>query len=395
MEDFFTPVFFVLLTFIVGYSFIIFEHVLHINKSTSALITAVIAWSIIFVTDQGIPIQKMHFLEDLLSEITQIVLFLMGALIVVETINTHKGFNFITASLHFKKKQLFLWVLGVMTFFLSSVLDNLTTTIVMVTLVKKINSSRDDRLILGSAVVIAANAGGAWTPIGDVTTTMLWIGGQLTTLNIIKALFFPSVICVVMSLFILNFKLKGEIEGGALEADHSMEPHGKPILFLGLALLIMIPLFKLLTGLPPFMGMLLAVSILWMYTDLAHNKYDERGHLRMGGIISKIDLPSVLFFVGILLAVGALEQVGVLRGMADWLDSEIKNPIAIATLIGFLSAIVDNVPLVAASMGMYKLTFYPPRFPLLGSGCLCCGNWGEHAGDRFSCRGCLHGLRRC
>jgi Na+/H+ antiporter NhaD/arsenite permease-like protein len=354
-----TPAMWVLFTFVIGYTFIIFEHVFNINKTTSAIITAVIAWAIIFMSDSGIHTQKVHFLEDLLAEITQIFLFLTGALIIVETINAHKGFNFITASLHFKKKQAILWVIGIVTFFLSAILDNLTTTIVMVTLLQKLVPDQKDRWILGSAVVIAANAGGAWTPIGDVTTTMLWIGGQLTTLNIIKALFIPSVVCLLLSFVFLHPKLKGEVKTGNLEVFSKVAPHGRAVLFIGLGLLIFIPIFKLITGLPPFMGMLFAVSILWLYTDLAHYKYSDRSSLKMMNIIRKIDLPSVLFFVGILLAVGALEEIGILTDFASVLDENIKHPVLIATLIGFLSAIVDNVPLVAASMGMYKLTFYP------------------------------------
>jgi Na+/H+ antiporter NhaD/arsenite permease-like protein len=206
---------------------------------------------------------------------------------------------------------------------------------------------------------------------------MLWIGGQLSTFNIIRALFIPSVVCLVLSLLMLNFQLKGEIEGAQMEIDPSTEPHGKNILFLGLALLIFIPIFKVITGLPPFMGMLFALSILWIYTDLAHQGYKDRDHLRMGSIIRKIDLPSVLFFVGILLAVGALEQMGILREMAGWLDTEIKHPVLIATLIGFLSAIIDNVPLVAASMGIYKLSFYPPDSPFWEAVAFAAGTGGS------------------
>lgn len=359
MTEWFSPVYLVLFIFIIGYAFIVLEHVFNINKTTSAIITAVLAWVVIFLTDTSYPAAKTHFFEDLLADITQIVLFLMGAMIIVETINAHKGFNFITASLHFRMKRVLLWVIGFIAFFLSAILDNLTTTIVMVTLLQKLDSNKLDRLILGSGIVIAANAGGAWTPIGDVTTTMLWIGGQLTTLNIIKTLFVPSLVCMLVSFLFLNFKLKGKIEGAGIQADTSMEPAGKTVLFLGLGLLIFVPIFKVVTGLPPFMAMLFAVSVLWFYTDLKHYHYKGRVHLRMPTIISKIDLPTVLFFVGILLAVGALEQVGLLRQFADFLDKEIRNPVLIATLIGFFSAIVDNVPLVAAAMGMYKLSFYP------------------------------------
>ena len=245
--------------------------------------------------------------------------------------------------------------------FLSSVLDNLTTTIVMVSLIRKVIQDREDRWTIGSAIVIAANAGGAWTPIGDVTTTMLWIGGQLSTGNIISSLFFPSIACMILALIPLQFFLKGEVQHQL--AKQKTETHALLVLILGISVLVSVPVFKYLTGLPPFMGILFGLGILWIVTDFLHRDYPERHNLRVVEIMKRIDLPSVVFFLGILLAVGALHEVGILGDLANFLDMTLKSPILIATVIGLLSAVVDNVPLVAAAMGMYDLASYPMDSP--------------------------------
>lgn len=370
------PTIFVVIVFVIGYICIIFEHAIYVNKSASAILSAILAWAIIFATSPVFSQGEARHLEEILASISQVVFFVMGALIIVETINEHRGFNIITKYLHFKKKRVLLWATGIFSFFLSAVLDNLTTTIVMVTLLQKLESRRLDRWVLGSSIVIAANAGGAWTPIGDVTTTMLWIGGQLTTLNIVKSLFVPSLVCFILSTILLTFQVRGKIDQARVkESDHTVEPHGLVVLIFGFVLLIAIPIFKVFLGLPPFMGLLLGLSLLWFYTDFVHRHKRER--LRMHSIIRKIDLATVLFFVGILLSVGALEEVGVLRQFALYLDRQIHNPIWIATLIGILSAIVDNVPLVAAAMGMFKLDFYPVDSPFWSAVAYAAGTGGS------------------
>lgn len=369
--------FLVLLIFIVGYLFIIFEHTVHINKATSALMSAVLMWLTVFVASEISYHVHLDFLEDQLSDITQVVLFLIGALSIVEIISVHKGFNFITRFLQFEEKRGLLWVIALMTFFLSAVLDNLTTTIVMVSILRKVVPKTVDRWLIGSGVVIAANAGGAWTPIGDVTTTMLWIAGKLSTDTIVFSLFLPSLICAVVSLFVLSFSLRGKVEGGARELDGSIEPHGLFVLILGVALLIFVPIFKMSTGLPPFMGMLFGLSVLWIYTDIVHYRYPARKHLRVVSVLSLIDLSSVIFFLGILLAVGALEEVGFLEIFAKALQEVVGNPTWIAALIGMFSAVVDNVPLVAASLGMYKASTYPPDSPFWQMVAYCAGTGGS------------------
>jgi Na+/H+ antiporter NhaD/arsenite permease-like protein len=252
----------IVMTFIVGYLFITIEHVTHVNKSAIALIMAVLCW-VFKIADpiHSSPLNLAH-LSRHMAEISQIVFFLMGALTIVEIINVHKGFNRFSKWMYFKSKRKFLWVISFSTFFLSSILDNLTTTIIMISFIQKFIKNREEKLLIGGAIVIAANAGGAWTPIGDVTTTMLWIGGQLSTLDIIQHLFFPSLICLIASLFVLSFSLKGTFqEEGAREAEDT-EPSSNLILYLGLSVLLFVPIFKVLTGLPPSLGMLLGLGII-------------------------------------------------------------------------------------------------------------------------------------
>lgn len=250
--------------------------------------------------------------------------------------------------------------MGLVAFFLSSVLDNLTTTIVMITVLRKLIDDSEDRLIIGSGVVIAANAGGAWTPIGDVTTTMLWIGGQVSTLSIMYKLFLPSFVCLIVALLGLSFLLKGDFAKKYIhDIPQKLEPMGKLVFFMGIAALVFVPIFKVVTGLPPFMGMFFGLSIMWITTDLVHRGYHDRLHLRMTQVFTKIDLSSLLFFIGILLAIDALDAAHILEHLAASLQRTIGNDNIIATSIGLASAVIDNVPLVAASMGMYPLTQHP------------------------------------
>lgn len=250
-------------------------------------------------------------------------------------------------------------MIGFITFFLSAVLDNMTTAIVITSLLAKILEDRKDRMIFASVVIIAANAGGAWSPIGDVTTTMLWIGGQITTANIMKMVFIPSIICLVVPLIYQSFFIKGKF-AAAKNVSTKTEPGAKLLFYLGVGALVFVPIFKTLTHFPPYLGMLFGVSVLWLVTDLMHKKHADRAHLQINHALTKIDVPSVLFFLGILLAVSSLETAGILTSFAAWLDNTIGNKDVIVTVIGLLSAVVDNIPLTAACMGMYDLNTFPP-----------------------------------
>jgi NhaD family Na+/H+ antiporter len=349
-----------IVVFSIGYLLITLEHITHINKTTIALLMAIICWILQFGNHYShvTPQENLLYLNVHIANISQVVFFLLGALSVVELINAHQGFKIISDIIQVQSKHKILWVLGFITFFLSSVLDNLTTTIVMVSLVKKLLHKREDRWLIGGSIVIAANAGGAWTPIGDVTTTMLWIGGQISSGAIIKGLFLPSMVCFVASFFIIHWMIKGEKMSGKNPSHQAkIEPMGHWVFFLGIGSLVFVPVFKMLTGLPPFMGILFGLGVLWLFTDVVHDVRKE--YLRVPHVLTKIDLSGVLFFFGILLCINALETAQLLEKLAHWLDRHIGSTTAIATMIGIASAIVDNVPLVAATMGMYSLEQYP------------------------------------
>lgn len=352
-------IFFIIVTFILGYFLITIEHITKINKTSIALLMAIICWTFQFMNQAQSKEANLSFLNEHLANISQVILFLLCALTIVEMINAHKGFRLISSKINIRSKRKLLWSIGFISFFLSSILDNLTTTIIMITLLRKLTDEGEDRLLIGGAVVIAANAGGAWTPIGDVTTTMLWIGGQISTLSMIKILFLPSIACLVVALLCLSFSLKGEFISEHFHESEQIEPMGTTIFWLGVACLIFVPIFKILTGLPPFMGIIFGLGLMWLFTDLVHSRYHDREHLRVPSIITSIDVSSVLFFLGILLCIDALQTAGLLRTLADWMHHTIGDVKVIAIAIGLISAIVDNVPLVAAAMGMYELSQYP------------------------------------
>lgn len=349
----------IVITFIVGYFFITIEHQTKINKTSVALLMAILCWIFQFANKIQTHENNLSFLNEHLCSISQVIFFLIGALTIVEIISVHKGFKMISNCIKIRKKINLLWFIGFISFFLSAVLDNLTTTIIMVTLLRKMIPEVKDRLLLGGAVVIAANAGGAWTPIGDVTTTMLWIGGQLSTFEVIKALFLPSVICALAAFICLSFSLKGELNLQSDSAEELEEPYSRTVFWMGISCLIFVPVFKITTGLPPFMGVILGLGFLWLFTDIVHNKYQDRKHLLVPQIIAKIDIAGVLFFLGILLCIDALSTAGLLNDLANWMDRQIGNTSIIAVSIGLASAVVDNVPLVAAAMGMYDLNHFP------------------------------------
>jgi Na+/H+ antiporter NhaD/arsenite permease-like protein len=355
----------IFIVFILGYAAIAMEHVIRLNKAASALITGVLCWTIYMLYSGDNHLVNEQLTEHL-GEISGILFFLLGAMTIVELIDAHDGFEVITNRIKTTKKANLLWLIGGLSFFLSAILDNLTTAIVMVSLIRKLIRNKQARLIFCGVVVIAANAGGAWSPIGDVTTTMLWIGGQVTTSQIVGKLFLPSVACAAAPMLLLTFRMRGSVEVGGTEEAKTMKSEtparDRNIIFIsGILILLFVPVFKTLTHLPPFMGMLMGLGIMWVITEVLHHQKDtqDKHFLSVLYALRKIDTPSILFFLGILISVASLQSIGALMNVAQQLDQQIGNPSIIVVIIGILSAIVDNVPLVAASMGMYPLTQYP------------------------------------
>jgi Na+/H+ antiporter NhaD/arsenite permease-like protein len=353
-----------IILFVFGYLAITLEHQIKINKAAIALVTGVLCWTIfvIFMPDKE---EVNGALSHHLGELSGILFFLLGAMTIVELIDSHEGFDIITTRITQTNKVKLLWIIAVLTFFLSAILDNLTTTIVVVSLLKKLIKKDEDRMLFAGVVVIAANAGGAWSPIGDVTTTMLWIGGQITSQNIVLKLFLPSALCILVPLLILTFKLKGQVERPTLIEKRNSEQltqlQKSIVFFSGVFILILVPVFKSVTHLPPYMGMLLGLGILWMITEIIHSsKNDEdKNALSVVSALRKIDTASVLFFFGILVGIAALQSAGILSELATWLANKLGNENLIVLTLGLLSAVVDNVPLVAAVQGMYPLAVYP------------------------------------
>lgn len=355
----------ILTIFIVGYLAIIFEFYIKVNKTASALLMAVLTWVFLFISKGGWEGFEKGVIQDHIGDASQIVFFLLGAMTLVELIDAHNGFKLITDFIKTRSKKKLFWIIAIFSFFLSSFLDNLTTTIVMISLIRKLLPEPDDRKILGGIIVVAANAGGAWTPIGDVTTTMLWIKGNITTLSIMKSLFLPSIFSLFVTVWLLTSQVKGNFERDtSKKQDKKSEPGAGIVLFLGILALIFVPFFRYATGLPPFMGILLGLGALWLITDIMHSRYESRHHLRIPHILAKVDMAGVLFFLAILLAINSLEMVGILKKIALWLDFHVGNLAVVSTIIGFLSSVVDNVPLVAACIGMYDLSAYPADSPL-------------------------------
>lgn len=353
-----------IVTFIVGYIAIATEHFIHINKAATALVTGVLCWTIYILSSTD-----KHFVSEQLTghlgELSGILFFLMGAMTIVELIDAHNGFEIITRKIIQTDKRKLLWIVSLIAFFLSPILDNLTTTIVMVSLLRKLIKEPEERLFFAGMIVIASNAGGAWSPIGDVTTTMLWIGGQITASNIIINLFLPSLVCILVPLAILTIKLRGKIERPSekisADTDLIFKKHQYIVFVSGVLILILVPVFKTLTHLPPYMGILIGLGILWIITEIIHGrKDDEDKHaLSVAHALRKIDTPSILFFLGILISIASLQSTGVLTDLASWMNTKIGNENVIVVSMGLLSSIIDNVPLVAASQGMYTLTEYP------------------------------------
>ncbi|GAA0162327.1 primary active transporter [Lithospermum erythrorhizon] len=365
------------LLFGIGYAGIIFEESLAFNKSGVGLLMAVSLWVIrsIGAPSSDIVVSELSHAS---AEVSEIVFFLLGAMTIVEIIDAHQGFKLVTDNITTRKPRTLLWVVGIVTFLLSSVLDNLTSTIVMVSLLRKLVPPSEYRKLLGGVVVIAANAGGAWTPIGDVTTTMLWIHGQVSTLQTMKDLFVPSAISLAVPLALMSLTSDVNGTGQSTEdvmASEQMAPRGKLVFSVGIGALVFVPVFKALTGLPPYMGVLLGLGVLWVLTDAIH--YGESEKLKVPQALSRIDTQGALFFLGILLSVSSLEAAGILREIASYLDAHIGNIELIAGAIGVVSAIIDNVPLVAATMGMYDLSTFPQDSEFWQLVAYCAGTGGS------------------
>lgn len=367
----------ILIIFIIGYAVITLEHLLKVNKAAAAILMAVLCWTVYFIFSSAPSSQDLLLFNEHLAQDAQIVLFLLGAMTIVELIDSHRGFRIVTDYITMRSKKKMLWVTCILAFFLSSVLDNLTATIVMISLLRKLVPVKEDRLLFGAMMVIATNAGGAWTPIGDVTTTMLWINGQISTMGIIKALIIPSLVCLFVPLAFQSMLLKGEYAEIHPSQIQKSEPKANLVFWLGVGSLVFVPIFKTLTGLPPFAGVLLGLGVLWLVTDLVHYKHEERRHLRVPHVLTRVDVSGVLFFLGILLAINALEIAGLLKNLADWISSQVQNVEIVAFLIGVISAIIDNVPLVAATMGMYSMETYPMDSRLWELIAYCAGTGGS------------------
>ena len=378
----------ILLVFVIGYLAIVLEHPLKLDKTVPALIMGSLCWAVLAVgynkgflsvVDTHEHVYNMAgghteageegFINTLLHHLgktAEILVFLIGAMTIVEIIDLHRGFEVLKGWVKTRSKKKLLWILGGLAFILSAIIDNLTATIVLVTLLRKIISDRNERIWFASLVVIAANAGGAWSPIGDVTTTMLWIGKQVTTAGLIEWLVVPSVVCFAIPFFVASFKkeFQGEIIVNTEEDDEDASRllSSKIMLYLGLGMIIFVPIFKTFTHLPPYLGMMLSLGVVWLVSEYIHPEEDfteERKHLYSAHVaLSRIEMSSILFFLGILMAVAAIESVvvggvGALRYAAEGLDNAVPNQDVVVMLLGVGSAIIDNVPLVAASMGMY------------------------------------------
>lgn len=378
----------IVVVFVAGYLAIALEHQLNINKAASALFIGAACWALYAIGfEQLLPLDQVpawfaaevaqdgitggevarsYLVEGqllhLVAETAYILFFLMGAMTIVELVDAHEGFSLITNRIQSRSKVKLLWIIGWLTFFVSAVLDNLTTTIVMVSLLRKVVADRDTRLLFVGIVVIAANAGGAWTVIGDVTTTMLWIKHKVSTVAVMRDLFLPSAVCLLVPLLVLSRAFRGELDA-RVPAENATEDGGiqtwHRMLFLGLGLagLLSVPIFKAYTHLPPFMGMMLALSVLWLVSEYVASTLDEATRSTTGvvAVLKRVDMSTILFFLGILLAVGSLSATGTLGQLAAWLDSVVPNRDVVAVIIGLVSAVVDNVPLVAAGIEMYTM----------------------------------------
>ncbi|GAB3768528.1 sodium:proton antiporter NhaD [Spirosoma horti] len=375
----------IILVFIVGYILITLEHPIHFSKTATALITGVLCWAI-YILSVPQPEPVLDQLGHHLSEIAQILFFLLGAMTIVELIDIHDGFTIITDRIATRNPKVLLWLIGGLTFILSALLDNLACAIVMVSVTRKLIRNSEQRRLMAGMIIIAANSGGAWSPIGDVTTTMLWIGGRITTESIIGQLFLPSLVSLLVPLIGLTFLIQPpaeDLSGNRGVSRPFVTPQhrrDRRIMFAaGLSAILMVPVIKTITHLPPYMAMMLALGAVWGISEIIHADKDEQDRKRYTAAyaLSKVDIPSILFFMGILLAVSALEATETLKTVAVWLNQTVGNLDVIVLIIGVASAIVDNVPIVAAVMGMYDLGIHPPDAKLWEFLAYCAGTGGS------------------
>lgn len=368
----------IIVAFCVGYLFIALESVTKVNKAAIALLMFAVCWTLLMfspesyfpnLTGQDLINTVSSAIEHHLGSTSTTLFFLMGAMTIVEIVDQNGGFNWVRSALQTRSKRALLWRIAFMTFVLSAILDNLTTSIVMVMILRKLVQDHKDRLVYASLVIIAANSGGAFSPIGDVTTIMLWNKGVITAAGVISEIIVPSIISMVVPAFIMQYMLKGELqikeeatnEDSTVTVEHLSDSQRKSVFFIGVGGLMMVPVFKAITHLPPFVGILLVLSILWtvtevFYYNLPHENDAEGTGKRVTNLLRNIDMSTILFFLGILMAVACLEQIGVLTTLGKGLNVAFNNNHYIVTgIIGVLSSIVDNVPLVAGSMGMYPV----------------------------------------
>ena len=348
----------IIVVFLLGYLNIAMESVSKINKAAFAILMCVICWVLYAIGDYAGG-NLTEVLERNLGEAGTTLFFLMGAMTIVELVDQHGGFNFVRETLMSKSKRSLMWKMGFMTAFLSAVLDNLTTTIVMLMILRKLVSDHNDRIIFASLVVIAANSGGAFSPIGDVTTIMLWNSKMITALGVIKEIFIPSMVSFIIPAAILQYQLKGELKptGMATKVEQQQENsrfQRRMVFLFGVGGLCSVPVFHSLTGLPPFMGILLVLCVIWLITDIFYRQ-KESSTKRVTAMLSRIDMSTIMFFLGILMAVSVLAEIGVLAAVGEWLDKNVGNHYLVTGAIGILSSIVDNVPLVAGAMKMYPI----------------------------------------
>ncbi len=373
--------------FLTGYGLITLEHPLKLNKTATALLTGVGCWTVYALMSPDVESVGHHLNEHLIAT-SEILFFLLGAMTIVELIDVHDGFTLITDRIASRSTRTLLWIISLLAFFLSALLDNLTTSIVMISVARKLILNTEQRRVVAGMIIIAANAGGVWSPIGDVTTTMLWIGGHITTATIIRTLSLPSLVAMAIPLLVLTRRYKpGSVTARATAKHGISRPYvtvtarrdRRVILAVGLGGMLFVPIFKTITHLPPYMGMMLVLGIIWVVSEVLHSDKDEadRQQFTAAYALSRIDTSSILFFFGILLAVGALEATGILRELAQSLNRSVGNLDVIVLLIGIVSAVVDNVPIVAAAMGMYDQQTYPTDAKLWEFLAYCAGTGGS------------------
>jgi Na+/H+ antiporter NhaD/arsenite permease-like protein len=362
--------------------FIALEHKIKVDKAATALFLGILLWLLLACSGTELS-ETIGQLKEHFEEIAEILFFLLGAMTIVELIDTHDGFAIIHRKIRTNKKIKLLWILSLLTFFLSAVLDNLTTTIVMIAIVKKFINTNEDLWTFAGFIIIAANAGGAWSPIGDITTIMLWNGGQVTSIAVISNVFLPSLTCLLAPLIIVSYRYRGVIisdAGNNVTVDEKINSRESNfILILGIALLLFVPVFKSITHLPPFMAMLFSLSVFWLVTEIMHRKKTDtiRQYFSVAATVQKIDTASILFFLGILLAVAAMQTNGSLEVMGKALEDTFNDLYIITALLGLMSSIIDNVPLVAGAMGMYSMELYPQDHAFWTFLAYCAGTGGS------------------